>query len=214
MKPYVIRQGDYLLKLAHLHGFDADAVWSDPKNAELKALREDPEMLRPGDVVFVPDEPKKKLRLEPKTTNTFVARVPFVKVSVVLSQDGQALKNERYVVDGLGDDTERVTDGEGRVEVDVPVHVREIVVRLVELGATMKLAVGELDPVETPSGARMRLTSLGHYGAKLAGADGWVAHDPDALSAAIRRFQSASALTVTGALDDATREALVKAHGS
>ncbi len=27
MKPYVVRQGDYLAKIAHQLGFDPDVVW-------------------------------------------------------------------------------------------------------------------------------------------------------------------------------------------
>ena len=46
MKPYVIKQGDYLLKVAHLRGFDPDAVWSDPKNEPPDELRETQLMLR------------------------------------------------------------------------------------------------------------------------------------------------------------------------
>ena len=35
MKPYVVKQGDYLNKLAHRLCFDAEKVWNDPANAEL-----------------------------------------------------------------------------------------------------------------------------------------------------------------------------------
>jgi hypothetical protein len=31
MQPYVVRQGDYLVKLAWVHGFDAEEVWADEK---------------------------------------------------------------------------------------------------------------------------------------------------------------------------------------
>ena len=54
MKPYVIKQGDYLTRIAHRLGFVANEVWNDPKNAELKALRSDPDTLKSGDIVFVP----------------------------------------------------------------------------------------------------------------------------------------------------------------
>ena len=58
MKPYVVKQGDYLLKLAHGLGFDADTVWNADENADLKAKR-DPNILCPGDLLYVPDsEPK------------------------------------------------------------------------------------------------------------------------------------------------------------
>ena len=55
-KPYVVKAGDYTKKLAHTLGFDADEVWNDPKNAELKKLRKDPDMLVAGDVLFVPEK--------------------------------------------------------------------------------------------------------------------------------------------------------------
>lgn len=212
MKPYVIKQGDYLLKVAHLLGFDADEVWN--ANAELKALRKDPSLLKAGDVLFVPDEPKPKLRLNKEETNAFVARVPAVKLALHVAEEGEPLKNEKYVIEGLGDESERVTDGEGKLELTVPVHVREVIVRFVKTGKRMKLAVGELDPPDTPSGARMRLTSLGFYGAKLTGKDQYVAHDEEALAQAVRAFQASKDLPVTGELDAATRDALVAEHGS
>ena len=46
MKPYVIKQGDYLTRLSHRLGFVADEVWNHGKNAELKSLRKDPETLK------------------------------------------------------------------------------------------------------------------------------------------------------------------------
>ena len=213
-KPHVIRQGDYLLKLAHLKGFDADEVWNDGKNAELQKARKDPSMLKPGDILFVPDEPRKRLKLNAKQANAFVARVPSVKIAVVIAHDGEPLKNAKYVVEGLGDDTELTTDGEGKVELQAPVHAREVTLRFVETGKRMKIAIGDLDPADTPSGARMRLTSLGFYSGKAEGADAYVGHDGLVLGRAVRAFQAASGLDTTGEIDDATREALVAAHGS
>jgi hypothetical protein len=54
MQPYVIRQGDYLLKLAYSFGFDAEAVWNDDKNADLRSQRQDPNTLLPGDILSHP----------------------------------------------------------------------------------------------------------------------------------------------------------------
>ena len=53
---YVIRQGDYLAKLAHRFGFDAGTVWGDPRNSELRSLRGDPNVLHPGDVLWIPED--------------------------------------------------------------------------------------------------------------------------------------------------------------
>lgn len=214
MRPYVIRQGDHLLKLGHILGFDADKVWNDGKNQEIKQARKDPAMLRPGDVLFIPDEPKKRLKVNAKETNAYVARVPTVRVEVVLSEDDEPIKDERYVLEGIGDDTEHKTDGEGRVSFEVPVHVREVTVKLLDRKSEMKIAIGDLDPPDTPSGARMRLTSLGYYGASADGADRWIAHEGEAVAAALRAFQKEKGLSATGELDEATQAALVEAHGS
>jgi hypothetical protein len=214
MKPYVIKQGDYLTKLAHLLGFDAQTVWNDGKNAELKAARSDPSMLQAGDVLFVPDEPKKKLPLKPEEENKYVARVPKVKVSVVVADDDEPVADEPYVIEGLGDEEEYTTDGQGTVSFEAPVHVREVTVRFKNRELAFRVGVGELDPIDTDSGVRMRLTQLGFYGAVTAGADAYVERSDAQLAAAIAAFQGAKGLPVNGEMDDATREALREAHGS
>lgn len=214
MKPYVIKQGDYLLKLAHMRGFVADTVWNDGKNAKLKELRKNPNMLQAGDVLFVPDEPRKKLRLNKEETNVYVARVPTVTVSIVVSDDGEPLKDAKYVLEGMGDDTELKTDGEGTATFEAPVHVREVVLAFVDRKLRLKVGIGDLDPADTEAGARMRLTSLGYYGGQLEGEERYVADDEKKLAAALRAFQSDHDLEPTGELDDATKDKLVEVHGS
>ena len=88
MKPYVVKQGDHLTKLAHKMGFDADTVWNDSKNAELKKARK-PDILKAGDVLWVPDEPKKKLSLTAQSSNAYVAKVPKVPMKIALSDGGK-----------------------------------------------------------------------------------------------------------------------------
>src|SRR5215813_7826422 len=41
--------------LAGARGLKWDTVWNHPKNAQLKAKRKDPNVLMPGDVVYLPD---------------------------------------------------------------------------------------------------------------------------------------------------------------
>jgi hypothetical protein len=214
VKPYVIKQGDYLLKVAHILGFDADKAWNDGKNAELKKLRKDPRMLVAGDILFIPDEPKKGLKLNAKQVNAYVAHVPLVKSKLVLAVGGKPLANEKYVIEGLGEEEEKKTSEKGEVAIEVPVHVREVTVRFVDRKRRIKVAIGHLDPPDTPSGARMRLTTLGLYGAKMKGADRHVSHDKDALKHAIKKFQKQKGLEESGEIDDTTRKALIDAHGS
>jgi N-acetylmuramoyl-L-alanine amidase len=214
MKPYVIKQGDHLLKLAHLMGFDADKVWNDGANAELKDARQDPTMLQAGDILMVPDEPKKQLDLKHEEKNEYVAKVPKVAVSVAVADDEEPLAGEAYVVEGLGDEEERTTDADGMVTFEAPVNIREVTVRFVNVDLAFRVGVGELDPVDTDAGVRMRLTQLGFYGPTLAGEDQYVERDDSQLAAAIAAFQGSKGLAVTGEMDDATKDALLDAHGS
>jgi hypothetical protein len=51
MQPYVVRENDFLLKIAFEFGFDADSVWNAPNNDDLRRLRPNPNQLFPGDVL-------------------------------------------------------------------------------------------------------------------------------------------------------------------
>lgn len=52
---YVIAQGDCIDSIALKHGFFPDTLWNHGQNAELKSLRKDPNVLYPGDKLFIPD---------------------------------------------------------------------------------------------------------------------------------------------------------------
>src|SRR4051812_21451021 len=99
MRPYVIRQGDYLTRLAHTMGFDPVSVWNDDENRVLRERRPNPDILTPGDILHVPDAPTlEPLKLSAGGTNKFKAKVPKVKVSVAFQHEGEPLKSAPYVI--------------------------------------------------------------------------------------------------------------------
>jgi len=215
VKPYVIKQGDYLIKLAHILSFDADEVWGSARNAELRKKRPNHNVLVPGDVLFIPDvEEPKKNRFSAKSSNDYVAFVPRTKVKVAMNMAGKPMKDETYVVRGIGEDEkERTTDGQGNIKFEASVHVRDVEVHFPERKLTRTVAIGGLDPIEEPSGLKMRLTHLGFYTAQPPAASR-EPRDENRLEAAVAAFQSANALPSTGKLDDATKAAVLAAHGS
>jgi len=213
-KPYVIKQGDYLTKLAHRLGFTADEVWGLAENADLRQRRQDGDILRPGDILFVPDQPKRRNPFDKETENHFTARVPKVPVELRLAVDDEPLGDERYQVAGLDDESERRTDGDGYARFEVDVNTRQVTIDLPDRGEHCCLMVGDLDPADEPSGARMRLTQLGYYGGHREGEDQFEAHDAEQLGAALRAFQIDHGLDGSGELDPPTVKALREAHGS
>src|ERR1017187_5867430 len=64
---YIVRQGDHLSKIAKAFGFsDYHTIWNDPNNAALKQQRQNPNVLFPGDSLFIPD---RQLRVESRSTD-------------------------------------------------------------------------------------------------------------------------------------------------
>lgn len=212
LTPYVVKQGDYLARIAFIRGFDADEVWGDARNDELRALRPDPDLLAPGDLLFVPgrDDEAEGLGVQGGGSNDYQAKVPEIAVNLVLRGDDQSLLvGEPYLIEGLAEPVEDKTGDDGCVSFKAPVLLREVTLTLPERNLQFPVRIGDLDPIEERSGARMRLLHLGHLGPEPEGdGDAPVPHE------AIASFQEAAGLTPHGDLDDETREALRKAHGS
>lgn len=211
MRPYVIRQGDYLTRLGERLGFDPEAVWNDDANRELRERRGSPNMLAPGDVLQVPDEAvSPSFSLRARTTNRYSAVPARVTVNLTLRQDGDVLANEPCEV--LIEPPQSVSsDGDGRVTFEVPASCEEVTVRLTQRERGLRVRVGHLDPASEPSGVAARLINMGYL-------------SPDRptneqqrelqMHSAIASFQHAHSREVTGELDEATSAALVEAHGS
>jgi hypothetical protein len=205
MKPYVVKQGDYLDKIAHAVGCEPDEIWSDSKNSEIKQKR-DPNLLAPGDILYVPDSKKQWLSLKMGTSNVYIAKVPRTKVRLVFKE----LLNEPYEIHGMGEPEEGSTDGDGGLEMSVPVHVREVQVTFPKSQITYPVRIGDMDPIDEPSGIRKRLQHLG-YGTRLG--DGASADDLEVADRlAILAFQQDQGLEATGSMNDDTLAALTKTH--
>src|SRR5690242_16003658 len=101
--PYVIRQGDYLSKLAFTRGFSAPEIWNHPRNADLRKRRGDMDILYPGDILFLPESPPKPFGVSRGNGNDYAASVPTVDVHVILKDAHGPIANESFVVDGFGE---------------------------------------------------------------------------------------------------------------
>jgi hypothetical protein len=215
MIPYVVRQGDYLPRLAHAMGFSAEEVWNDPSNRELRAVRQDMNILAPGDVIQVPEPRQEALPLSPGAPNRYRASVPKTSVNVVFLDGPAALADEPCRIEGLGPSRALGrTDGEGRLTLEVPLHVREVSVIFPGKNRSYSLLIGHMDPVTETSGVRARLEHLGYLPAP-AGEGSMSEEEARArLREAVRVFQRDQGLEPSGQVDGATRDALRRAHGA
>ncbi len=208
MMPYVIKQGDYLAKLAHRFGFDADTMWNDPKNATLRQLRPNPNILLPGDVLYVPDQNKATAMtpLATGTTNTFVSNAPTVTIAMVFRDP--AFASQAFSIQELPELTGLSSQADGTVTFSVPVTCATATLVFTGTGATFPCNIGSLDPIDTLSGVFQRLQHLGFVDTNVT----FGVSTLDSIRAALRTFKvlrstsstpSGSPLPSTGRSDDA-----------
>lgn len=214
MRPYVIRQGDYLTGLAYGAGFDADEVWEHSRNGELRQCREHRDILAPGDLLYVPPPRRHKLAVSSGMSNRFQATTPRAPITIVLMNGTDPIANERCVIEGAGPEhIELETDAHGRLSFEVPLLVHEVRLTFHDGRTVYPVLIGHMDPINERSGVRSRLEHLGYFLSNTDDdeLDGW---DDRWLAHAIRRFQQDHRLDVTGVMDDTTRAALSRIHGS
>lgn len=216
---HTVKQGEYLSSIALDHGFsDWHTIYDHPNNAELKKKRASPDILLPGDEVFIPDKQEHEESCTTGQTYEFQVTLPKIWLRITLKDEtGNAIANEPYKLNIAGRVLDKATDGTGLVQEEIPVGVSRVRLTLKSLGFAWDLYVGHLDPVHDLggseaiiSGAQARLNNLGFYCGPVDGVLGPKTKD------AVKRFQEAvlNRKDPDGELDQDTRDALTLQHSS
>lgn len=198
--------GDSIPSIAKNNGFFWETIWNRPENAALKGQRKDPNVLAPGDQVFVPDI---DLKYENRATNAkhkFKMKGEQIKFKLQLLMFGQPRKNEAYTLVIDGKLYQGTTDGDGRLEHIVPANAQGGVIKLRGGKEKYPVKVGHLNPIDEISGVQQRLNNLGFNAGD---EDGQM---NDRLKAALQAFQAKYQLPVTGDADGATKAKLESCH--
>jgi hypothetical protein len=236
MEPYVIKQGDYVARLAYKFGFDADEIWNDPANGDLQALRKDQNILWPTDILHIPDQVDKEPATFPLVTgqtNTFVCDTPTVSITIKFTDT--SLAGQPFTVPEVPSLTDQTTGADGSVTLPIPVTLDTFTIAFTQSGATFEFKPGGLDPMDTLSGVFQRLYNLGFLGDD-ASADPLDVGEIRVALRAFKALQSAggsapsgstdidgdvddgaqdnAGLSDDGTLDASTRSLLLEAYGS
>jgi N-acetylmuramoyl-L-alanine amidase len=200
-----------MASIAFNHGFLWKTLWDHSKNHSLRTLRKDPNVLYPGDRVFIP-----RLRERKEECNTDVRHrfrllgVPEKLQMVLLESNGEPRADWEYclVIDGKIT-AQGVLDGTGRLECSIPPNAKagRLHLRFGSINEEIKLDLGATDPIDTASGVQARLNSLGFDCGSVDGEKG------PRTTEAIAAFQESEGLAVTGDLDDETLTHLQEVHG-
>ncbi|MBV1857071.1 MAG: hypothetical protein KUG77_01575 [Nannocystaceae bacterium] len=197
-----VRRGECISSIADKHGFFWQTLWDAPENRTLREVRGDPNVLLPGDRVFIPPlREKEQAHCRTGSIHRFKRRgVPErLRLRFAHAQEGPKA-NMGYIFDDGGSQRRGETDDEGFLEEWISTRLRVVTITFDD-GAVARLQVGDLDPPQTARGAGARLMSLGY------------ASPGASLAVVLENFQLIHGLEPTARLDDATVAALVEAFG-
>jgi len=209
---YMVVQGDHISKIAKENGFpDYHTIWDHPNNADLKKKRDNPNVLNPGDQIFIPDKEQKEESGNTEKRHTFQVKKEPLKLRLVLEDMYEKpIANATYALLVEGVVTQKTTDGKGHIEQDIPLDAHEatLVLRGDETpfrDIPFPIKIGNLDPVEEVSGQVARLSNLGYFPG-----DGT---DDDAFESAVEEFQCDHGLKIDGICGPKTQAKLKQIHG-
>jgi hypothetical protein len=206
---YKVQENDCIASIAFQYGFDPNTLWNHPENEELKTQRKDPHILYPGDEVFVPD---KETRQEARPTDqkhVFRRKAVPARFRIRFVVDGNPQANEPFRIDFDTATVEGKTDANGVIDLPISPKTRRVKLTVGKPGALLvyDLALGSLDPIDSPLGVKKRLSNLGFPCS--------LENDKmdESTSAAIAAFQRyINHPNVTGEMDDLTKQTLQDLH--
>lgn len=205
-------QGDSTTRIAFRNGFFWKTVWEHSENSELKSLRKDPNILLPGDTVFVPELRKGQESAATEKRHRYRRKgVPEYLNVQFFDLYGRPFANKPFT---LTIDKQQFTgnlDGDGWLRHPISPDAQEGLIKIGKNGelAEMRLNLGHLDPVSEITGVKGRLRNIGYY-------KGPIDNDTstEEFARACRTFRLKEGLAESDEIDDAFRDALVKRHNS
>jgi N-acetylmuramoyl-L-alanine amidase len=207
---HIVEQGEHLTQIATRYGFsDFHVVWDDPQNANLRERRPNPNVLFPGDEVYIPDPTEKRSSIETGQRHRFQLAGCKLKLRIVLQDyGGKPIAAAACTLEIDDARYKLTTDSRGTIDKEISPTARHGNLSVPDLGIDLPIQVGDLDPVEEPSGFKARLANLGYY---LAPPDD---SDDSELRSAIEEFQCDNALRADGICGPKTQSKLKEVHGS
>jgi N-acetylmuramoyl-L-alanine amidase len=217
---HIAQQGDHVTSIAAGYGFsDHRTIWDHAANAGLKAKRLNPNVLLPGDRLFIPDIQPPDYPRPTDVLHRFILTASILQLRVRLQRAYATpiASNPCPMRVDWDSYNDTATDKTGLVAHQIPKTAAQgrLVIKNFVQGIRgekpsdriVKLRIGWLDPIDSISGQQARLMNLGYY------RGGLDATDPDEMRSAVEEFQCDHGLNVDGVCGPMTQGKLQKVHG-
>jgi len=202
--------GDCTVSVCAKAGLDPAIVFKLSENTKLRDHDHDAqEVLAPGDLLHLP---ARALRQENRATGSYhpfkVKTIP-ARLKVRFLDNGEPRADLPCIVQIDGIKSNAKTDSDGLLDHTIPPAATEVRVRVGPSDALEDYVfkLGHLDPLDTVAGLQARLTNLGFTPGPIDNLMGPLTQ------AAIKAFQQARKIEVTGKPDHATLAELKSAYG-
>jgi N-acetylmuramoyl-L-alanine amidase len=215
---YTVRQGDYLAKIAKDHGFaNWRTIYDDSHNQGFKQKRPNPNLIYPGDQLFIPEPQPKTVQVQTNQLRRFTLTKDVVSLYLnLVDAQRNALDILKYELSTIQETMTRkksdpgweslgqgvVQETFGRPETRATLKVWTTNEAATNPDFTYTLMIGHLDPIEQITGVQARLNNLGFDCGAVDGNCGPRTQD------ALKAFQKSYGLTVSGQPDGPTRDKL------
>jgi N-acetylmuramoyl-L-alanine amidase len=214
---YTVKQGDCLSSIAARCGFNSyHSIYDHPENADFKRERSNPNVIYPGDALYIPELELGKQDCPTDQLHKFRLTKPLVKLRIkLLDPDRQPYKYKRYSIqiDSVSNVWSGNTSATGLAEALIPADAKAGKLQLwltdesdQQASVEMRLQIGHLDPMDEVTGVQARLNHLRFACGAVDGILG------PKTSAALSRFQKQYGLDETGDIDGPTCDKLRELH--
>lgn len=215
-KTHTVAQGETLTRIARQYKYSSwKKIYEHPDNAEFRTLRENPDIIFPGDKIIIPDIEPKKMSARAGKSYTFCIKK---EKEMLLLNIGAGLETplegKRAVLKAGGQKVSALLDKDGLLEVELPDEYEPN--GSVELfldensdqpSHIFELELGTLDPIEELSGIQARCNALGFDCGVVDGIMGSKTRE------GVEEFQEAYELEVDGEPGPKTQAKLKEVYG-
>ncbi len=215
---HTVVQGEHLSSIAKKYGFSSyKTIWDHGQNAELKKKRQNPNVIFPGDQLFIPDKGQKEESRNTEQKHRFELKTEKLKLRLVLEDlYEKPIANAKAELRIDNEEFKLTTNGQGRIEQDIKatdergfLTIKDPQTPINEILIPIK--IGHLDPVDEVSGQKARLNNLGYFAGPLEGKS--EEENKAMFQSAVEEFQCDHSLQVDGKCGPNTQAKLKQVHG-